>query len=79
MELILRKVERRTPDGSFEETKFADLKKGDAFKLHDPIDSNPRYEDGTTIYIALADASDDPLCEGNFGVMCDTEKDYEAD
>jgi hypothetical protein len=40
----LRKVERRLPDGGFAEIKFAELKKGDAFKLYD---CEKKYADGT--------------------------------
>jgi hypothetical protein len=69
----LRKVERRLPDGGFAEIKFAELKKGDAFKLYDSIDGDkPIYEDGSHVYIADSDAEPWPP-EGNFQVMAHTE------
>lgn len=51
----LRRVERRNADGAFTEIAFADLKKGDEFKLYDRP-GGTIYEDGEQVYRALTDA-----------------------
>jgi hypothetical protein len=66
-DLKLRRVERKTASGEFEEIKFADLKKRDEFKLYDPEGIEPRYEDGSVVYTALTDPVPEGT-EGNYGV-----------
>jgi len=51
--MMHRQVLRQEPDGSFVEIKFADLKKGDHFRL---IGEENDIEDGKDLYLADTDA-----------------------
>lgn len=70
-----RKVTRKNESGVFNEVKFSDLKKGDHFTLEDDGDIEPKYEDGTNVYVALSDASPEPNEDGefvgNYGIRAD--------
>ena len=67
--LVYRRVERKRGDG-WEEITFDLLKKGDLFKLYDPI-CEGQIEDGNTIYIAKSDAEVCHEPDGNYVIEAD--------
>lgn len=52
--LVFRRVERKKGDG-WETITFDLLKKGDLFKLYDPVGEG-QWENGKEVYIAKSDA-----------------------
>lgn len=69
--VIFRKVERQTADGGWEHIGFDELRKGDLFKLYDEEGQEPKYEDGTTVYVANSDPYPAGPPDGNYGIEAD--------
>lgn len=66
--LVFRRVERKNGE-NWDVITFDQLRKGDLFKLYDPV-GEPQWENGDQIYIAKGDAFP---CEpgGNYGIEAD--------
>lgn len=66
--LVFRRVERKNGE-NWDVITFDQLRKGDLFKLYDPVD-DMQWENGKQVYIANSDATP---CEpnGNYVVEAD--------